>query len=654
MTPNFGPGSTPPAIPASGVEPVSATVQAAGPLEVHLVDGAYAVTLLTGRVLPIQHLGEPVRVFSPDWVPLYVISAFAPVYLLVLRRPDGLVAMWFLDQHMVRIGGRAEELRPGPLNALRSGVLKWFRLLMDRLVSAVEPEAAPDEAGLDVLSEGIVRDLLHVVLDDLVPGLQVLDLRDADAGVRLAALGLQAGHVQAAIGGSVQAAYRTLMRTGTMPGLSPFDGDPVAAAIGLVLQGRRTAYRFIDPRCRRSFYVVTFDLHDTKFVLYVPDLDLCCIAGYAPDCREFVLSLVAHMMVHRQRLVHALSGSAGPGRVLTFVNDYPVLHIGHAIWNELSALDELVATLPPAALPFVCVLNSENGTEVYGPLDVLFPELDGKVLRPAIASSGLAAFVYDNGFVFIRATTLHVSASMRRRIQEQVLRDPRLEDDRAMARRLAAEARSCILLGLRVGNRTIPDFTGFLIKAIDHLVHRLGPVTIVLDGNNARLGLDPSTVYGSFGPAEEEPLLAELRIVFALRRHYLLSTMVVIVGTVGAPIACSLFWIMQSRFFVAPWGAGLAKYRWICNRPGFVVTNRFNLHHAGGDLHIYDAPAFMEAPTLLRFIAIDHVADAPGHQGFYANFVPDADAVAAGLDRLIADTTTGPSISQGSDGPASV
>lgn len=241
MTPNFQPGSTPPAVPASGVEPASADAQAAGPLEVHLADGAYAVTLSTGHVLPIRHLGEPVRVFAPDWVPLHVISAFAPVYLLVLRRPDGLIAMWFLDPQMARIGGRAEELLPGPLNALRAGLLSWFRLLMDRLVSAPGPEAAPDEAGLGVLSEGIVRDLLHVVLDELAPALQVLDLRDADAGARLAALGLQAGHMQAAIGGSVQAAYRTLMRTGTMPGLSPFDGEPVVASVGLVLPARRTA-----------------------------------------------------------------------------------------------------------------------------------------------------------------------------------------------------------------------------------------------------------------------------------------------------------------------------------------------------------------------------------------------------------------------------
>ena len=34
------------------------------------------------------------------------------------------------------------------------------------------------------------------------------------------------------------------------------------------------------------------------------------------------------------------------------------------------------------------------------------------------------------------------------------------------------------------------------------------------------------------------------------------------------------------------WGAGLAKYRWVCNKPGLLLTGEWNLRHRE-DLHIY-------------------------------------------------------------------
>lgn len=47
---------------------------------------------------------------------------------------------------------------------------------------------------------------------------------------------------------------------------------------------------------------------------------------------------------------------------------------------------------------------------------------------------------------------------------------------------------------------------------------------------------------------------------------------------------------------MAPWGAALAKYRWVCNKQGLVITGRWNLENRR-DLSIYHGHLFNEDPS---------------------------------------------------------
>jgi hypothetical protein len=150
------------------------------------------------------------------------------------------------------------------------------------------------------------------------------------------------------------------------------------------------------------------------------------------------------------------------------------------------------------------------------------------------------------------------------------------------------------------------------------------------------LGSDASTSFATFGPASnDDAIIAELTIVMKLRQTYSQDDSVRFVSTVGSPLATSIYWILQSQFFIAPWGAALAKYRWVCNKPGFVVTNRFNISGPTGDLGIYHEPEFMENPSPMKIIPLDGVLEVPGSSGFYANFSIDPAALSVGLDWLI-------------------
>lgn len=98
----------------------------------------------------------------------------------------------------------------------------------------------------------------------------------------------------------------------------------------------------------------------------------------------------------------------------------------------------------------------------------------------------------------------------------------------------------------------------------------------------------------------------------------------------------SLFWVSRSHFFISVYGAGLAKYRWVCNKPGLLLTGEWNLRHRE-DLRIYESDQYMEAPEMMTHIKEHEVRDELNAEllqrpelhadGSVANFHVDLDAV---------------------------
>ena len=95
-----------------------------------------------------------------------------------------------------------------------------------------------------------------------------------------------------------------------------------------------------------------------------------------------------------------------------------------------------------------------------------------------------------------------------------------------------------------------------------------------------------------------------------------------------------MIWCSEAHFFVAPWGAALAKYRWVCNTPGLTTVGAWNLQHRS-DLAIYHHPDAMENPTPLAFNAPDAVVDVDGEAGDRSNYSLDEGKVFAQVRTLI-------------------
>jgi hypothetical protein len=166
------------------------------------------------------------------------------------------------------------------------------------------------------------------------------------------------------------------------------------------------------------------------------------------------------------------------------------------------------------------------------------------------------------------------------------------------------------LLGLRVENRTLIDLTTFCSRLLAALYKMTGEVAVVIDGHNTVKHGDSRTYPSDHQQsAARPPVEVEQEIVEVLRKECI-GRPIHIISTIAQPLGVSVFWCQRSNFFVTMWGAGLAKYRWICNKPGLVVTSRWNLIHRS-DLRIYDAPESLEGGSAMEFLPTEHVSDDP-------------------------------------------
>jgi hypothetical protein len=281
-----------------------------------------------------------------------------------------------------------------------------------------------------------------------------------------------------------------------------------------------------------------------------------------------------------------------------------------------------------------------SGTELYGKLDEIFPELTGHVSRVDTVQA-LTEAVYSGRLLPLRPTGSRVSRDLAARISRRAERAYATPPTERVLDGLRAKGFRLVLIGLRVENRTVVDFPAFCEGLIAFLAAELGKVAVIIDGQNRS---DDGHIYrvtlqdGQY----ELPLQLEGEIVDGLSRRFAADPNVVVISTIGAPVGVSVMLASRAEFFVTPWGAGLAKYRWVCNRPGLVLAGPSCARLQ--PVHLYDDPVFMEAPAPIYFMHPGDVEDAPDDPLMFAggnddrvNIRVNRDALHARLRDLIRD-----------------
>ena len=619
------------------------------------LSGGYWRVQTGAETLPLRMAGRPVAEFATGWTAKFVFAGFAPIYLLELARGDGDAATWYLDATMNRLGGELEELSADTRSLLARKYLEVIGAPWRSLMVSPEPAWPAAVHGLAEVNSRTLYGLDKLARSGGGTDISWHDASAADNAALLiengdaAPVQVSPQHLKSLLSVDVQRNYIAALRTRELSWPSPITGKPVTRVHGLYIDNMIILYRCVDEDARLVFYVCCAG-HDLQTVGVL--FPTAYRAYYLTGMQRHVAESVCTNLMPRIMLYLTRSGRLLPDYFARRLDGFATplwggaaFHVGHHLWNELSGLMSVVSSVPSVDYPWVIVLGKPGDGEAYGAVDALFPELSRSVIRGIEEDASMVEFCCDRGVQIIRITGSYVSKSLRDRINALVRVARGLDDERALARRLKEEKVPIVVLGLRVENRTVADPEAFCTRVIEHLQERFARVAVIIDGHNSRPLERGTESYPSFteSRAAEPPIEVERRIARSLQAAFDGSN-VTIVNNIGGTMNASLFWLDQAEFFIAPWGAGLAKYRWAANKPGVVVSSRWVLENKG-DLHIYDDKKYMEEPSAICFIDSKNVfdfADEPvlvqvfqPHHPMYFNFKVNMNALYKDIDQII-------------------
>ncbi len=520
-------------------------------------------------------------------------------------RPDW--AGPLLDAILLRHAGRAEWVPP----ALAS-TLEHFGAAVTAVLRGEAPTGVERPAGVTWMALGMLW---------YDTRLTVIDPASLDAERRheiAAAHGLSAEFLEIAAGGHRAIAAACYAR---FPEL-PFADDPwlnvrikdIAAATRLggkpllcpfTAEGRLSRdtlgiglFRHVEAgRVAISAYAMSkMDVGgDANWLL--PAEQLLIVTMPHAALRRYAAAALARLASDPERL---LRGFALPGRRVA-VTETREQHVGHDLWNFVAGWSRLLALVPASDLSRAWVVKPAG--QLYPPAPILFPELraaGGPRVQTAVPNGRMLDAATDEGQILFWLVDDRVTDDLARRVLDwaRTLCPPAFPGELAA---LKAGGGPMLLVTLRLGNRVWMEQEEGLVSLLRALGEEFPGLVAVLDGMNAFNHEGTSHALMSL---EAEQALAG-RLAARLEGH------VRVVDTIGCPLTESLMYCEAVDAYVAPVGAGMAKVRWIANKPGLAYSNTTMLAPGHLDGWLYDNPRYREAPVQAIRIPREAVTDAP-------------------------------------------
>ena len=570
-----------------------------------------------GALVPLSAGGTPVN-FDNGWRVEGIEAILAPLLTIVLRHRDGTRAVWFTDLHGRVVANHLGHLQPALQQHVLQKAMQVFDGMWNWLVLGSDTPSRPSIASvMGCVPSGDLGSLasawmeatgrggetrIWALSETLPSGLGYL------VPTRRGLRGFDPELVRQALLHSLQQEADRLLRTGRMQWPSPADGAPVDSdGFALLLDRDCFAYRFVQELTGLTFYVICSGGHFRNYALYFPTAELLVMQTPALG-NDFVRiarfgdTMLRHLCQFDAALAEGQDRKTDP--IVQLVYGACAVHIGHYIWQDLSGLAFMLRqALPSERLPQLQMFELSRTQQYFGPEEQVFPILSGRIERHDKHFSSHVDTFYRRHQRVIKYTAISVPASLRGAVLGAAEGRPELQAVRREADAAKRRPAPVIVLGIRVGNRTMVDLEEFAASLVRHLARAFPGCTVVLDGLND---------VQDRGQAVQAPTGSDLAHELALGR-----SLAEIAGRVGVRLIDnvnrsalrSVLWCSRADAFIAPLGAALAKYRWICNTPGLVLSSRWNLEHRS-DLHIYDAPAALEGSSEMQFNAIADVQDA--------------------------------------------
>ena len=294
------------------------------------------------------------------------------------------------------------------------------------------------------------------------------------------------------------------------------------------------------------------------------------------------------------------------------VGEFECPHIGHYIWNCISGWSPFFRY---GGGPYVDGYVVNKGVTLLGSVGELFKDqasvARGGVIEIAREAEG-SDLILERKALLLTIKDQFISADL----AERVIRWSNARCSEAFHRRLRelrASAAPLVLVTVRLDNRAWVEQADGWVALVSQLRHDCPRLRVVVDGGNS--GLVQGWTH-AFMSTEAEKQIAS-RLVSSCGGPD------VICDSIGCSVAESIVLATQCDFFIAPVGAGMAKYRWIANLPGVAFSNSTFSQPSSFDGRLYDR--FREAGQAARHVPAECIGDVEVRRGEVgrANFSMD-------------------------------
>lgn len=317
-------------------------------------------------------------------------------------------------------------------------------------------------------------------------------------------------------------------------------------------------YRFVGDEV---FYLIIGGTGGSKLFIYIPRLELIIRFREVNISPEVVINKLKTYCVTFFNQVSFYITDDSKKDIALIVGD--LKNIGHHIWNELSAIQNMCDTGIINKISKVFI-----GVHEFLNIEDIFPELSGKVVRCSTEIEFFRLLIEKN-YISVRVTGKLIQHKLADRIYKTSVQKC---DNEFIELVKQVENQHFPLLWIQVRN--------FRVKWLSQ-VEGLASLIRQLSDDFPNLGV----VFDGWSLPERQEhrgiVVSKIRKEKSCMENIinLLPEGIGIYSTIGDPIYKTIVWAYAVSLYVVPMGSGIALIRWIANKRGVVYGNKsyFNL-----------------------------------------------------------------------------
>ncbi|MBU72046.1 hypothetical protein [Spongiibacter sp.] len=583
--------------------------------------------LLNGKIdvsqTDMEHLQRgnrpAVETLSSGWQAMSLWQIQNELQILVLTNSNNERALWYFDSEGNFMGNSAETVWERG-----TWVRESFEELLKRLVLECVDPTHHEPHLISETIEPLIGEM-SVLASDLLGTARDMtgDIESLEGQILNAPPSEVQDEVLAGISGAMNVLWR---------------GKQLTATRGIVVNNFMFAYPLFDGRSLSAVMFVGSHAGARVACLDLADMKLWYRKVPGGGSPKLLLDFLNHLKCHWRELREYFR-DAEPVAVVGVTRSG---HIGHRLWNELTGLHRLYRNEGGVQLRELIHFDSNNVGEVWLCAQELLQRHDLKVTFAGApvewAHESIAQWVYEKRVFPLRIGDSYIPKSLADLVAGSCVEGAEVQ----VPAKSSGELR--IVFGLRFENRTWVNQSEGLAELACHLAKRHQKLTIIIDGHD-RIRERKAVSHGE-QLADGDIVALEkdvVRVVKAAVAEKGDAGRVTIVDAVDIELNDTMAWILSADCFVAPWGAGLAKYKWVANLDGVIFSSR-EVMETKPDLKIYEDPKIREGATECIYLSPEYVAINEGGSSVVSivgegskreNFIVDMAGLKATVDKLV-------------------